>query len=476
VEYYEVLTYATLVIAALAVALWVRTRNASIVLGIGVLYYWSLYGAWFLIDDMLGGSSGRLYGYLEAKMFAINLDDNYFRTLVYYALFIIVIEITLLFLAKPGSPHQGVQQSLRISHLTVLIFTAVAGVTSYLVIRPDINLALALGLSGYKATRGVSPYFPIHQVLNRAALIFLAIGFATLRSGAEPRLIKGEGRCWTAPAYLVVMGGLYSLNFVLGDKNEALNAGLVGCLVYVYNSQRLKLMPIAAVVTVGMSGLWLIDHFRAYPLSEVVRQFANLDFTSLLGDSYGLVNASNEPFAAHFSMYGALCYHIAPVLGQSFVSLAASMVPRLLWQTRPPDIYAYYAASVGARSGQGYTIHHATGWYLNFGAPGVPLGAIALGLMWSGCLNAYANRAAAKSSWALAFRSLAPWLFVAFLPNLVRAGIEGYKSLLLEGLLIPVTLVALAGRQNRKRLTRPVPRAQTIRPAVGPIQAQRGEA
>jgi hypothetical protein len=246
---------------------------------------------------------------------------------------------------------------------------------------------------------------------------------------------------------------MYVYNLALGNKNEPLNAGLIGLLVYLHNCRRRPVVAVGAVVTLGMCGLWLIDRFRAYPLSQIEYQFANLDFSSLLGNSYGLVNDSEEAFAAHLSMYGALAYHIAPVLGESFVSLAASMVPRLLWKSRPADIYGYYAANVGAVGGQGYTIHHATGWYLNFGALGVPLGAIVLGCVWSGCLNAYAFRYRATSRWGLAFRTLAPWLFVAFLPNLIRAGIEAYKALLFESLLIPVTIVALAGARRKDSRT-----------------------
>ena len=477
-EYYEVLACATLVIAALAAALWMRTRDVSILLGIGVLYYWSLYGAWSLITDKLGGSSGRLYGYLEAKMFAVNLDDDYFKTLVYYALFIILIEITLLLLVKPGSPRAVPGRPLRISHAYLLLFVASAGLVSYLLIRPYINEAVQMGLSGYKATRDTSPYFSIHQVLNRAALIAVAIGFATLCSGAKPRLLVARRRSWTVAAYAVVIAALFGFNFVLGNKNEPLNAGLVAGLLYLYNSRRLKPLSLAAGATLGMSGLWLIDHFRAYPLTEVAQQFARLDFSSLVGDSYGLVNASNEPFAAHFSMYGALAYHIAPKLGQSFVNLAASMVPRLLWESRPADIYSYYAASVGAIAGQGYTIHHATGWYLNFGAAGVPVGAVVLGCVWAACLNAYRNRARANSRWGLAFRSLAPWLFAAFLPNMVRAGIESYKSLVFEGLLIPVTVTAFAAWQRkrvavRRRVAAPALRSARARMIARPLPGRR---
>ena len=54
--------------------------------------------------------------------------------------------------------------------------------------------------------------------------------------------------------------------------------------------------------------------------------------------------------------------------------------------------YQYYATGVGAREGQGYSIHHATGWYLNFGVAGVVMGAILLGRLWAGLYNNHRHR------------------------------------------------------------------------------------
>jgi len=99
----------------------------------------------------------------------------------------------------------------------------------------------------------------------------------------------------------------------------------------------------------------------------------------------------------------------------------ASTVPRVLWPDRPRDIYLYYSESVGSIQNQGYSIHHATGWYLSFGHLGVVLGAMVMGLVWSWCLNAHQR---IKSSDGLVFRifaTISPWLFVACLPPLIRA-------------------------------------------------------
>ncbi|HVO96434.1 MAG TPA: hypothetical protein VMT15_00115, partial [Bryobacteraceae bacterium] len=158
---------------------------------------------------------------------------------------------------------------------------------------------------------------------------------------------------------------------------------------------------------------------------------------------------SNEAYAAHFSLYGVLASGAEPRFGYSLYSLACSVVPRVLWPDRPADIYSYYADSVGAIQNQGYSVHHATGWYLNFGFAGVALGAIVLGLVWAYCLNAHQKIRPGSGLLFRLFATISPWLFVACLPPLIRAGPEGYKGFLVEGLLIPLIVLAFACRPQR---------------------------
>ena len=47
--------------------------------------------------------------------------------------------------------------------------------------------------------------------------------------------------------------------------------------------------------------------------------------------------------------------------------------------------------------------------------------------------------------------TISPWLFVACLPPLIRAGPEGYKGFLVEGLMIPMTTLAFACRPSKTR-------------------------
>src|SRR5262249_30285408 len=179
------------------------------------------------------------------------------------------------------------------------------------------------------------------------------------------------------------------------------------------------------------------------------------------------LTSSNEAYAAHFSMYGVLANNVEPKFGYSLYSLVCSVVPRLVWKDRPPAIYSYYSASVGAIQNQGYSLHDATGWYLNFGYPGVALGGVLLGFAWAFCMR---SRSMIRAKSGLTFRLFAvvsPWLFVACLPPLVRAGPEAYKGLFIEGVLIPVGTLLFACRPKKK--------AQKLVYYLVPMEAARGK-
>ena len=80
------------------------------------------------------------------------------------------------------------------------------------------------------------------------------------------------------------------------------------------------------------------------------------------------------------------------------------------------------------------------------------LGAVVLGLVWAHCLNAH--RRAGSGHLVPPVCDIAPWLFAACLPPLIRAGPEGYKGFLIEGLLIPLGVLASLPAQ-RVRVSAP---------------------
>ncbi|HEX5431778.1 MAG TPA: hypothetical protein VFW83_07420 [Bryobacteraceae bacterium] len=459
-KYFALLTASTIVIAVLALALYRKRRDVGVLVGTAALYYWSLFGAWYIVIDKLGGFSGKNYHYLERKMFPVQLDGNYMLTLVLYSSFIILAQLTLLLTMSCRRERPIPRLVLR--HEAILIASYTAGLASFLIIRGKLSTAWALDTSAYLYTRAYTgEWFTLHQVLNRAAMIPAALGLAALLAGDRSRFFVNVRRRYTLPAYLLFVLGMGAFTFVLGNKNEVLVSLIAGVLAYLASVRRPNLLKVGLVLLAGMWFLDTIDFFRGVPVSEmrsaVEQRLENATSVARF------VTSSNEAYAAHFSMYGVLADRVEPRFGYSFYALACSIVPRVLWPDRPRDIYLYYSQQVGTIQNQGYSIHQATGWYLNFGIAGVALGAIVLGLIWAYCLNAH-QRIRAKSGLLFRiFAVIAPWLFVAYLPPLIRAGPEGYKGLIVEGFLIPVGTLAMACRAKktkRRRIAAPAPETE----------------
>jgi len=445
-EYFAILGVSTAVIAALAFALYRLRRDVGLIVGALALYYWSLLGAWSIVVDKTGGFSGKNYHYLEYKLFPIVLDSRYMLTLGLYAGFIAVAQLTLL-AALPRTRERAIPR-LILRHEPILVAAFLAGIGSYFLIREKIGTAWALNASAYVYTRTQpDQWFTLHQVLNRVAMLPPAIGFAALVAGNRSRYFLSVRRRYTLAAYLLLFLAMGIFTFVLGNKNEVLESLIAGTLAYVASVRKPSLWKVSLTVGAGLWFLYSIDFFRGVPVAGL--QAAVGERLSETSGVAHFVSSSNEAFAAHFSLYGVLAGGVPPKFGYSLYSLICSIVPRVLWPDRPLDIYFYYSARVGAIQNQGYSLHHATGWYLNFGIAGVFLGGAVLGLVWAFCLNAH-QRIRDKSG--LLFRLFAvisPWLFVAYLPSLLRAGPEGYKGFVIEAVLIPVGTLFFACRARK---------------------------
>jgi len=443
---------ATVMIAALALVLYRRSGDWGILVGVAALYYWSLYGAWYIVIDKSGGFSGKNYHYLETKMFPVQLDRNYLITLGLYSAFILLVELTALAALKGGHREQArsrLRPQLVLRHEPILILAAVAGLASWIIIRDKLNEAWALNASAYLYTRmQTGPWYSLHQVLNRIAMLPPAIAVAAIAAGRGSRGFLSLTRRYTLPAYLVILLAMGWLTFVLGNKNEVFVSLVTGVLAYFGMARKPKVFRAALVAVAGVWFLYSIDFFRGVPfsnLSQVVSE--HMEEATDVG---GFVTSSNEAYAAHFSMYGVLAAQVPPQFGYSLYALACSVIPRVIWPDRPLDIYYYYSQSVGVLDGQGYSLHHATGWYLNFGYPGVALGAIVLGLVWAFCLNARHRVGVRSALYYCVFAEVAPWLFAAQMAPLIRAGPEAYKGWLIESVLIPLGVLVLACRTRRR--------------------------
>ncbi len=449
--YYLFLSGITVAIALMAWAVWLKSKHIGYLVGIGILYYWSLTGAWFIVFDLRGGDSRLTYWYLYDKLVVVGLDKYYIETLFLYGLFILCVLVGILGVSAWGKPVNGfVAGAVTISHYRVLLIASVATFLSFVIFWAQIGEALLQGVSAYAITRSQPVALStVAEELSRITLMSGGIGFAVLFSGDRGRFLVGRqrGRLITV-GYLLILGGAYSLSAILGNRNALLFGVLTSVLFYIGNSRGARFGYIFALGLFATVVISVIETVRTVPLAEL----STVLTWDTVWHAFLVPFQSIEMFSAHFSMYAVLSSNVPFTLGSSLWSLGASVVPRLIWPERPPDVYEYYASMVGAETGQGFTIHHATGWYLNFGIPGVVLGGMLLGVVWARCVNLLYLRRESVGTLSRVLAAIAPWTIVGNMPGFVRAGPEAYKGLVLECLVIPAIVVGVAsvGIKNRR--------------------------
>lgn len=449
-SFFTFLTCATVSLIALAVFAWRRSRSAAFPFGIAVFYFWSLHGAWAIITDQLGGHSGKRYHYLFDKVFPVYLDEYYFKSLVIYYVFIVFVLVTSMVFIRPQTvTPRG--QPISIRHDRIIILCSIAALITFLLVSSSLATAITSGNSAYAVTRSTTAdgWFRLHQVLNRLAIVPAAIGCAVLLGGQSTIYVAGLRHSHLLFGYGLVLGFMFLLCLALGNKNELALGLFSGIGFYVINTDKPRLARMAVIATLCLAAVAFIDFARGLSL-DAVAQHVSIDqvVSSLLK-----LNSSNECFGAHISLYGILFYDVPLTYGSSFTSFAASVIPRFLWPNRPLDIYWHYADAVAAQQGQGYSIHHAAGWYLNFGSPGVFFGAGVLGLIWALLYNNLHHKPlnCRVPIWCRLFYVTGFCTFTSNLPNLIRSGPEGYKSIIIDSFFLPILILGFASCGSRSR-------------------------
>lgn len=445
-EHLFLLILLTAILFVVALASFVSNRRPLNVLIISsALYFFSLYGAWAFILDNSGGDSGFHYDYLQDKMFVVSLDSTYAVTLICYAMFCAATLLTFnIYTRRNSAVIKPVP--ITVSTLRLGILGLVALISGVAIFAGDIYAAIRDGVSIYSYTRGVTgevnKLFTLFSLLDRAALISSGIGVVCLFGGLRGKLIVAKGGGLSKVICLLVLGATLVLCFLLGNKNEILYAGISIALFYIANKGMPKIWVLLLGVVLFAFSLVMTEALRGSNPLQYSEAFSESAASGGLNPARFL--RSNEAFASHFSLYGVLAYEIEPTWGTSIVSLAASVVPRMFWEDRPYDIYYYYADMVGAKSGQGYAIHHATGWYLNFGFLGVLTGGILLGLVLGYFVTLDGRKFSNKHTFYQAMSKIVPFTAIGCIANLLRGGIEAYKGFALEGILVPTLLIYVA--------------------------------
>jgi len=464
-SFYVLLGCCVILILYLSVLVWGKTRNPAYIFGIFCMYYWSLHGCWTIIADNLGKSQETKHQYLYDDLFFVQCNPAYGQTILYYTIFIVVVQLVVLLTSRSSRNLFGPPQPIVLSHGWLLAGAAGCGLLALLLVRGAIGEAAKSNVSAYVLSRSEAiPLYSLYSLLNRGALIPAALGIAILASGNAARFVVAKRCLGDIAGYGLLCSVMVGSCIALGNKAEVFMAAISGYLFYMVNTLRPRLVVLHLGLALGITGFVLMDVVRAVPLRDLTR-----DLSWLRGEDLLRAAKSNEVFGAHFSMYGAIHYEVPLTYGSSVVSFLASVVPRIFWPERPEGIYVHYASSLGFNAlkaaGQGYSVHHATGWYLNFGLIGILIGASLFARIWTWLFNLLDRYQSIRDSWTDVFVRICPWVFTAAIPSLLRSGPEGYKGAILEAIIVPVVILGIA-RMPTAATAQPEPTTLRYYPAV----------
>ena len=173
------------------------------------------------------------------------------------------------------------------------------------------------------------------------------------------------------------------------------------------------------------------------PNAKISGAYRNMSFVEKVVHSVTSILFSNELFAGHFSLYGIIKYDVKPKLGLSFRALFEMVKPKSSRSKDVLDSYTYYAKELNFPEGQGFTINHVSGWYLNFSYFGILIGGAFLAFI---IIGTFLKQTLAKTGineliWLITLCSI-----TAFSAMLVRGGPEAFKSLIIEAIIIPIII------------------------------------
>jgi hypothetical protein len=319
---------------------------------------------------------------------------------------------------------------------------------------PAVAGAISSGAPAYGALSipGLIPLPTLYQILHQSALTFAFTGATVYLSGPDALYVVGR-RGRSAWGYALVLGALGTLSFAMGNRSMLVFATVGAGLFYLVNVGRPSKLLITTGALVAVGTLSVLGIIRG---AGGQRELSSQDLVGKM--QYVVSDALSqdvEVFAAHASMYGTLQKQVPLTYGASFIWLATSIIPGIIRPDIVPIAYFHYAAHVGASPDQGFTLHHATGWYINFGVAGVVGGALLFGWLWAQLFNAFGSMRAMGSHVGQVFAATAFWTFTAYTPILIRSGPEGYKGVVVEALLIPTLLMVAASVTVQRRAGQP---------------------
>ncbi len=360
-------------------------------------------------------------------MFFINDIDNYNLSIYYYIIFYISMLLPMLIVPKR-------EISLRYSILSYnekylfkasFIFAAISAVYYY----PILISSAISGQSAYHILADTqSTMRALVQILSFMGMIAAAISYIYIEISNNKNLIPQKSKI------LFIVMYWFMTSLLIGDKGEILSALIFFICVRSQFYPLFQNVKLAVYSVLSLTLISSIDFIRGFGISQLYENFS----FGILANGFTRIFESNETIAAHISMYGVINFDVPvqPVI--SFNSFLSSLFPRFLGFERAPSSYEFYSRELNLATDQGFTIHHATGWYINGGLLGLGLGGLFLGII----LTTPYMRGVSKK-WS----PILIGLLIAMMPHILRAGPEGYKSLILA--VFPIWLLLYGALRRR---------------------------
>lgn len=458
-EFILTLSIATLIIFLLSVKIWKKTRSVSFILGVIFLYYWSLAGSWIFYFDAISGFEGKEIGlhyyYFFDKLFEVHVNPDFLMSIILYSLFIILIQTSLLFVYK--KQNNVSTKPIMLSLKKLMFFMLFFLILSLAFISSEIYDAFTNNLILYNTVElSANKFFSLHQLTFQLAITTLILTISIYFSIDGTKMQVDRHNLKYHIILLFCFGTIIAFLTILGNKKELLFAGMVAILFFISNnriskrsSSRLLILIFAVVIPLFATDIVRGAKFRSLLTLDIIGEKSKKRKIAS-NDVLGMIFFSNELFFPNFSMYGALNQDIPVKPAISLKYLASSLIPRAIKPERPEDVYTYYVRQVNAEKGQGYTIHHATAWLLNFGIVGVLIGAVLLGFVWGKLAGLRIRNN--KKVFRLIVVFLAPAISCAYIPALIRSGMEGYKAFLIEGILLTCLVVYFSNENFKIKL------------------------
>lgn len=477
--------------------IWKITPNVIFPMCTFIFYYWSLAGAWIFTLDQSFGEFGRslymsYYVYLE-KVYPVKLDSTYSLMICFYSLFIISFQSAIWYFLKKKSIepiYTENKEKIKLNPVIVSVSILFFICLSFYIVKAPIYKAIKMDESAYlNVRRGLAPFYTFHQLFNLASSFLSYFYLSVLLSRNSSKMFE------VVPSKIgnVLFGIAFLLNsswlLFLGNRHELLIVGITAFLFITYpiiNKKHLK--PIAIIMGLLFINFVLTDPMRSLtpklvrPLknSEFLRKkenvilikdyietekkanalldsseihdmnVASLYYSKSKLESFKIALASvvfsNEMFSGQFSLYASLKENIPITYGHSIKSAFYTFIPRTIISQRPESSYEYYSNKLKLNKNQGFTINHATDWYLNFGIIGLVLGGLFWGILmvklfvWSKMIP----KEIIRSLTFLAMISLS-----AYFSIIIRGGIDVLKVIVFESILIPIMLVLTCHLLNK---------------------------